>query len=61
LGTALLTGALATLREAKAQIALLRIDPSDAGAVRMCRVMGFEQEEEHSCYQVGEWSDVPSF
>lgn len=61
LGSALLTGALATLREAKAQIALLRIDPSDAGAVRMCRVMAFEQEEEHSCYQVGEWSDVPSF
>ncbi|KSZ60014.1 acetyltransferase [Rhodococcus pyridinivorans KG-16] len=61
LGTALLTDALKALREAKAQIALVRIDPSDAGAVRMCRVMAFEQEEEHSCYQVGEWSDVPSF
>lgn len=61
LGTALLTRALEALQEAKAQIALIRIDPKDAGAVRMCRVMAFEQEEEHSCYQVGEWSDVPSF
>ncbi|MBS9375046.1 GNAT family N-acetyltransferase [Rhodococcus sp. B50] len=61
LGTALLLRALEALKEADAQIALIRIDPSDAGAVRMCRLMSFEQEEEHSCYQVGEWADVPSF
>ncbi|MGX6511001.1 GNAT family N-acetyltransferase [Rhodococcus sp. SJ-2] len=61
LGTALLVAALAALQGAGAQLALIRIDPDDAGAVRMCRLMAFEQEEEHSCYQVGEWSEVPSF
>lgn len=60
-GTALLTTALGALREARAQIALIRIDPDDASAVRMCRLMAFEQEDEHSCYQVGEWAEVPSF
>lgn len=60
-GTALLVTALGALRDAGAHIALIRIDPDDAGAVRMCRLLSFEQEEEHSCYQVGEWADVPSF
>ncbi|MDV7352816.1 GNAT family N-acetyltransferase [Rhodococcus oxybenzonivorans] len=61
LGTTLLVVALGALRDAGAQIALIRIDPDDAGAVRMCRLLSFEQEEEHSCYQVGEWAEVPSF
>lgn len=43
---------------AGAQLSLLRIDPDDAGAVRMCRLLGFEQAESHTCYQVGH-SDVP--
>ncbi|MEE2060440.1 GNAT family N-acetyltransferase [Rhodococcus artemisiae] len=60
-GTALLVRALEALRDEGAQIALIRIDPDDEGAVRMCRLMAFEQEEEHSCYQVGEWYEVPSF
>ncbi|MDT2006123.1 GNAT family N-acetyltransferase [Rhodococcus opacus] len=61
LGTALLAAALEGLRDAGVQLALIRIDPDDAAAVRMCRLMSFEQEDEHSCYQVGEWSEVPSF
>ncbi|AKE88798.1 acetyltransferase [Rhodococcus sp. WB1] len=61
LGMTLLTMALGALRDAGAQIALIRIDPDDAGAVRMCRLMAFEQEGEHSCYQVGEWAEAPSF
>ncbi|EME50633.1 acetyltransferase [Rhodococcus ruber BKS 20-38] len=61
LGMALLTAALGALRDAGAQIALIRIDPDDAGAVRMCRLTAFEQEDEHSCFQVGEWAEAPSF
>lgn len=61
LGTALLAAALEDLRDAGAQLALIRIDPNDAAAVRMCRLMSFEQEDEHSCYQVGEWAEAPSF
>lgn len=61
LGTALLTAALGALRAEGAQLALVRIDPDDAGAVRMCRLMYFEQEDEHSCFQVGEWAEAPSF
>ncbi|MFD9664124.1 GNAT family N-acetyltransferase [Rhodococcus sp. NPDC059968] len=61
LGTALLAAALEGLRDAGAQLALMRIDPDDAAAVRMCRLMSFEQEDEHSCYQVGEWAEAPSF
>ncbi|UYP18667.1 GNAT family N-acetyltransferase [Rhodococcus sp. Z13] len=61
LGTGLLTAALGMLRGAGAQIGLMRIDPDNAAAVRMCRLMWFEQEEEHSCFQVGEWVGVPGF
>lgn len=61
IGTALTTRALEVLGEAGAQLALMRIDPKDAGAVRMCRMLGFEQEDEHSCYQVGEWATEPGF
>lgn len=60
-GTALLVATLEILRDEGAQIALIRIDPDDVGAVRMCRLLSFEQEEEHSCYQVGEWAESPSF
>ncbi|MFZ2174196.1 MAG: GNAT family N-acetyltransferase [Rhodococcus sp. (in: high G+C Gram-positive bacteria)] len=61
LGTTLMVMALNALRDAGAQLALIRIDPKDTGAVRMCRLMSFEQEEEHSCYQVGACAEVPSF
>lgn len=61
LGTALLVRALEAVGDSGAQLALIRIDPDDAAAVRMCRLISFEQEEEHSCYQVGEWAEIPSF
>ncbi|MFF0816300.1 GNAT family N-acetyltransferase [Rhodococcus sp. NPDC003318] len=53
LGSALLVCALAALRDAGAQLALMRIDPDDERAVRMCRLLSFEQAEAHACYQVG--------
>ncbi|EME19788.1 GNAT family N-acetyltransferase [Rhodococcus triatomae] len=53
LGSALLVRALVALRDAGAQIALMRIDPDDERAVRMCRLLSFEQDEAHACYQVG--------
>ncbi|WP_068270078.1 GNAT family N-acetyltransferase [Aldersonia kunmingensis] len=54
LGSALLTQALTALRDCGAQLALMRIDPEDERAVRMCRLLSFEQEEAHTCYQIGE-------
>lgn len=53
LGSALLVRALTALRDAGAQIALMRIDPDNERAVRMCRLLSFEQDEAHACYQVG--------
>ncbi|MFW0785223.1 GNAT family N-acetyltransferase [Gordonia sp. CPCC 206044] len=52
LGSALLVRAMAALRESGAQLALMRIDPDDERAVRMCRLLSFEQDEAHACYQV---------
>lgn len=60
-GKGLLAAALAALRDANAQLALMRLDPDHAAAVRMCRLMWFEQEEEHSCFQVGEWVGILGF
>ncbi|WP_172651452.1 GNAT family N-acetyltransferase [Rhodococcus opacus] len=61
LGAALLVRALEVLRDAGAQIALMRIDPDDDGAVRLCRLLSFEQEDAHTCYQVGEWHEAPGY
>ncbi|MDH3047735.1 GNAT family N-acetyltransferase [Gordonia alkanivorans] len=58
-GTALLLSALWHQLDAGVQVSTLRIDPDDAGAVRMCRLLGYEQEDVHSCYQLGESSSPP--
>ncbi|MDV7175271.1 GNAT family N-acetyltransferase [Gordonia amicalis] len=58
-GTALLLGALWHQIDADVQLSTLRIDPEDTGAVRMCRLLGYEQEDVHSCYQVGESASPP--
>ncbi len=60
LGEALITSALHELAGAGAQVVLMRIDPDDHGAVRLSRVLSFEQEEAHACYQIGEWDEVPA-
>ncbi|CRK54016.1 Acetyltransferase [Rhodococcus sp. RD6.2] len=52
LGSALLVRALVALRDAGAQVALMRIDPDDERVMRMCRLLSFEQDEAHACYQV---------
>jgi mycothiol synthase len=59
LGGVLLVAAMEQQNDAGVQVSMLRIDPDDASAVRMCRLLGFEQEDAHSCYQVGETSDPP--
>ncbi|MCF3939642.1 GNAT family N-acetyltransferase [Gordonia tangerina] len=59
LGGVLLVAAMERQKDAGVQVSMLRIDPDDASAVRMCRLLGFEQEDAHSCYQVGETSDPP--
>ncbi|MEV5651949.1 GNAT family N-acetyltransferase [Nocardia sp. NPDC052254] len=61
LGAALLTRALDELRDAGAQVVLMRIDPDDPAAVRLSRLLAFEQEDAHACYQIGDWEDVPAF
>ncbi|MEN0135965.1 MAG: GNAT family N-acetyltransferase [Rhodococcus sp. (in: high G+C Gram-positive bacteria)] len=61
LGAGLLVRALEVLRDAGAQIALMRIDPDDEGAVRLCRLLSFEQEDAHTCYQVGDWHEAPGY
>ncbi|AHH19878.1 putative acetyltransferase [Nocardia nova SH22a] len=61
LGEALLTRALDELRSAGTQVALMRIDPDDRAAVRLTRLLSFEQEDAHACYQIGDWEDVPAF
>ncbi|MEU4311037.1 GNAT family N-acetyltransferase [Nocardia sp. NPDC024068] len=47
LGSALLSAALGEMRAAGVQLALLRMDPREERAVRMCRLLAFEQEEAH--------------
>ncbi|WP_109529501.1 MULTISPECIES: GNAT family N-acetyltransferase [Nocardia] len=61
LGVALLTRALGRLADGGAQLARMRVDPEDEGAVRMLRLLSFEQEEAHACYQVGAWIDPPVY
>ncbi|GAA4484418.1 hypothetical protein GCM10023094_37570 [Rhodococcus olei] len=61
LAFALLVQVLAELREAGAQLALMRIDPDDERALRMCRLLSFEQDEAHACFQVGHWSGPVRF
>ena len=57
LGTALLTRALEELEAVGAQTSLIRIDPEDEGAVRMLRLLSYEQEDAHACFQVGAWKE----
>ncbi|GAC68489.1 GNAT family N-acetyltransferase [Gordonia soli] len=59
LGGALLAEALERQRDAGVQLSMLRIDPDDVAAVRMCRLLGFEQEDAHACYQVGQTTAPP--
>lgn len=61
LGTALLGDALDALSDDGAQVVVIRIDPDDENAARIVRRLSFEQEEEHACFQIGEWADAPSF
>ncbi|MET7773195.1 GNAT family N-acetyltransferase [Nocardia sp. NPDC005366] len=61
LGAALLTRALVRLRDTGAQLARMRVDPEDEGAVRMLRLLSFEQEEAHACYQIGDRIDPPVY
>ena len=61
LGAGLLVRALEVLRDAGAQIALMRIDPDDDGAVRLCRLLSFEQEDAHTCYQIGDGHEPPGY
>ncbi|MBF6277474.1 MULTISPECIES: GNAT family N-acetyltransferase [Nocardia] len=61
LGEALLTAAMSELATAGTQLVLMRIDPDDRAAVRLSRLLSFEQEDAHACYQLGEWDDVPAF
>ena len=59
LGSTLLTVAMIDQRdnppagERGAQVSLLRINPDDRAAVRTCRLLGYEQEDSDTCYQVG--------
>ncbi|MQY26051.1 GNAT family N-acetyltransferase [Nocardia aurantia] len=61
LGAALLSRALHEVAAGGAQVALLRVDPENRAAVRMCRLRSFEQDEAHACYQIGEWAGPPIF
>ncbi|MEV5835921.1 GNAT family N-acetyltransferase [Nocardia sp. NPDC052112] len=61
LGAALLTRALQELVAAGTQLAQIRVDPAHEGALRMLRLLSFEQEDAHACYQIGEWIDPPAF
>ncbi|MET8430450.1 GNAT family N-acetyltransferase [Nocardia sp. NPDC004860] len=61
LGSLLASCALNELKSATAQLALMRVDPADHSAVRMSRLLSFEQEDAHACYQIGEWIDPPAF
>jgi len=61
LGGRLLTRALAELAGEGAQVARMRMDPDNQGALRMLRLLSFEQEDAHACYQIGEWIDPPVF
>ncbi|WP_040801078.1 GNAT family N-acetyltransferase [Nocardia higoensis] len=61
LGARLLTRALTELAAEGAQVAQMRVDPDNEGALRMLRLLSFEQEDAHACYQIGEWIDPPLF
>lgn len=61
LGARLLTRALTELAGEGAQVAQMRVDPDNEGALRMLRLLSFEQEDAHACYQIGEWIDPPLF
>ncbi|WP_019925289.1 GNAT family N-acetyltransferase [Nocardia sp. BMG111209] len=61
LGSALLTRALHEVAAGGAQVALLRVDPDERAAVRMCRLRSFEQEQAHTCYDIGKWATPPEF
>ncbi|WP_174187467.1 GNAT family N-acetyltransferase [Nocardia barduliensis] len=61
LGADLLGRALTELRAGGAQVARMRMDPDDEGALRTVRLLSFEQEDAHACYQVGEWSEPPVY
>ncbi|GGL16748.1 GNAT family N-acetyltransferase [Nocardia jinanensis] len=54
IGSALLTRALGEMRDAGAQVALIRVDPADERAVRTLRLLSFEQEETHTLFGVSE-------
>ncbi|WP_280425783.1 GNAT family N-acetyltransferase [Nocardia carnea] len=53
LGSGLITQALGEMRDAGAQVALIRVDPAEDRAVRMLRLMSFEQEETHTQFAIG--------
>ncbi|MFI5717496.1 GNAT family N-acetyltransferase [Nocardia sp. NPDC051750] len=53
LGSALLTRALGEMRDAGAQVALIRVDPVDERTVRVLRLLSFEQEEIHTLFGIG--------
>ncbi|MGW5380990.1 GNAT family N-acetyltransferase [Nocardia sp. NPDC003963] len=52
LGSALLVRALGEMRAAGAQVALIRVDPARERAVRMLRLLSFEQEETHTLFGI---------
>ncbi|MFI6313937.1 GNAT family N-acetyltransferase [Nocardia fusca] len=52
LGSALLTRALEEMRDAGAQVALIRADPVDERTVRVLRLLSFEQEETHTLFSI---------
>lgn len=54
LGLALLAPTLAALRESGAQVALFRIDPARARAVRLTRLLSFERDKDDACYGFGD-------
>lgn len=54
LGSALVTRALVEMRDAGAQVALIRVDPADERAVRVLRLLSFEQEETHTLFGLDE-------
>ena len=65
LGSTLLAAAMIDQRdnppagEPGAQVSLLRINPDDPAAVCMCRLLGYEQEDSDTCYQVGSTDEPP--
>lgn len=54
LGLALLAAALESARDRGAQVAQVRIDPTDERAVRLVRRLGFERNQDDALYGFGE-------